>query len=757
MLQRLPVLLLCICIGIGLLGIISSRLPFLSAAEENLGLHILYLLRGPRKPPDDVVVVAIDRESARFLDLPAAPHKWPRTLHARLLAQLKAQQAAVVCFDLIFYDVQNPTADRVFAAAIRSAGNVILSQTIDRRTFSVNGLNGAPTARVNIEKLVSAIPVLADAAAAQAPFPLPKLPVELSQYWRFRPSSGDIPTLPVVTLHLFAKEAVGTFFQLVQKTDPEGSVSLPAAQQGLLPMRQIVQYIAPLFVLFKRKPDLASQMLADLDARPPPDTPARTLSLVKSLIGAYRPGHSRYLNLYGPPRSITTVSYHKALGPLPAGAADTADTGRPFWKGKAVFVGQTESDWYKANDGFYTPFTGKSGLDISGVEIAATAFANLLEDKAVYPLEPLPYYALLFGWGILGALIGFHFSTPVSAGGLLLLNGIYIGTAYLQFKSSGIWYPLVVPILVQTPAAFIAGLICKYRKANAERRNIREAFGHYLPDDVVDRLAANLKNLRTGGQVLYGVCLFTDAESYTTLSETMDPEKLTQVMNDYYEAIFKPIKDNGGIILQVVGDSVLAIWTSPEPNNESKAAACRAAMQISEAVRRFGSGADHVSLPTRIGIHAGEILLGNIGALDHFEYRPVGDIVNTASRLEGLNKFLGTRMLTSEDAFFPDNGYLTRPVGQFVFKGKSRPVQVREILPETNLSSESQISVGRIFTSGLQSFGHGRWEEAEERFRSVMQLDENDGPSRFYLKLCRKFRRSPPSGDWDGTVHLQKK
>lgn len=754
MLHRLPVLLFCICIGTGLLGIICSSLPFLSAAEEKLGLHILYLLRGPQKPPDDVVVIAIDRESARSLDLPAAPHKWPRTLHARLLAQLKAQQAEVVCFDLIFYDAQDPTGDRAFAAAIRNAGNVILSQTIDRRTLSVNDLNGAPTAQVNIEKLVSAIPMLADAAAAQAPFPLPKLPVELSQYWRFRPSTGDIPTLPIVALHAFAAEAFGTFIQLVQKIEPEGSALLPAAQQEPLSIRQIVEAIAPLFVLFKMKPELASQMLTDLEARPPPNISARTLSLIKALIGIYRPGHSRYLNLYGPPRSITTVSYHKALEPLPTGAADTA---RPFWEGKAVFVGQTESDWYKANDGFFTPFTDKTGLDISGVEIAATAFANLLEDKAVYPLEPLPLYTLLCGWGILGALIGFSLSTPVSATGLLLLNGIYIAAAYIQFKSSGVWYPLVVPILVQTPVAFIAGLICKYTKANAERRNIREAFGYYLPDDVVDRLAANLKNLRAGGQVLYGVCLFTDAQSYTTLSETMDPEKLTRVMNAYYRAVFKPIKDNAGIILQVVGDSVLAMWTAPEPKNELKAAACRAAMQITESVRRFNSEADHLPLPTRIGIHAGKIVLGNIGALDHFEYRPVGDIVNTASRLEGLNKFLGTSMLTSEEAFFPENGYLTRPVGQFVFKGKSRPVRVREILSETNFSQEPHVSPDRIFASGLQWFERGRWDKAEKYFRSVLQVDENDGPSRFYLKLCRKFRQSPPSGDWDGVVHLEKK
>jgi adenylate cyclase len=753
MLHRQSALLCCICIGTGLLGIIGSCLPILSAAEENLGLHILYLLRGPQKPPDDVVVVAIDRESARHLRLPTAPHKWPRTLHARLLDQLGIGPAAVVCFDLIFYEPQDQAGDRAFAAAIRSAGNVVLTQTIDRQTLAVDNGGDLPATQVNIEKLVSAIPVLADAAAAQAPFPLPKLPVKLSQYWRFRPSAGDISTLPVVTLHAFAREAFGPFVQLVRKFEPDGSAVLPEPQPGALSIRRIVEAIAPLAALFKKSPDLASQMLTHLEKHPAPGISAQTLQRVKSLIGAYNPGHSRYLNLYGPPGSITTVSYHSALNP-PAGGTDAAPLS---WKGKAVFVGQTESDWYKANDGFYTAFTDKTGLDISGVEIAATAFANLLEDKAVYPLNPLAFYTLLCGWGVIGALIGLHFSTPVSSAGLLVVNGIYMAAAYLHFKSSGIWYPLVVPILVQTPFAFTAGLIFKYARANTERRNIRKAFGYYLPDGVVDRLAANIKNLRTGGQTLFGVCLYTDAQSYTTLSETMDPERLTRVMNAYYEALFKPIKDNGGIILQVVGDSVLAIWTAPEPENDLKAAACRAAVQITESVRRFNAEADHLPLPTRIGIHAGEIVLGNIGAYDHFEYRPVGDIVNTAARLEGLNKYLGTQMLASEDAYSPDNDYLTRPVGRFVFKGKSRPVRVRELRSAAAPLSESRVSMDRIFAAGLQWFERGRWDEAQKSFESIRQMYENDGPTRFYLNQCRKFRQAPPGDDWDGTVHLQNK
>jgi adenylate cyclase len=754
MFHRQPVALYCLCMGVGLLGVLGSLLPIFSDAEENLGLDLLYILRGPEKTRADVLVVAIDSQSAGALDLPLDPHRWPRRLHSQLIEQLTARQAAVVAFDLLFQEPQEEGNDQAFAAAMRSAGNVVLTQAIHGQTMPIPDRNGAPSAHVTIERVISAIPVLADAAIGQAPFPLPKVPIKLNQFWCFRSASGNVPTLPVVAFHLYAKDAFLDFIRLLVEVDKRAADRLAIPREGEVDLRAMVRMIRPLRLLFEDDATLVSRALERLEHYPSGKMSIQHTHQVHSLINLYGSGDSRYLNFYGPAGTIRTISYHRLV--KAAVLPQTKDE-IELQKHTAVFVGQTDSNWIKTHDGFYTAFSGASGQDISGVEIAATAFSNLLEDKGVYPLGPSANLFLLLGWGILMVSVSLFFPTAFSATGLLLLNGSYFYVAFVQFKYSGIWYPLVVPILLQSPIAFIAGLIFKYRKATIERQNIREAFGHYLPDEVVDRLSTNLKSLRLGGQVFYGVCLFTDAQNYTTLSESLDPGSLTELMNAYYETVFRPIKANGGLVLQVVGDSVMALWTASEPKYEIKYAACLAAVEITAAVDRFNRRVGAHAMPTRIGIHAGDMLLGNIGAMDHFEYRPVGDIVNTASRLEGLNKFLGTHVLVSQEAIGPDNGFMERSVGRFVFKGKSQPVHVHELLPQEQYATDEKTAVCRMFASGLAAFQHGRWDEANDWFDQVLGIDPTDGPSLFYIERCRGFRHAPPDGDWDGVVHLDRK
>ena len=754
MFHRQPVVLYCLCMGVGLLGVLCSMLPLFTDAEENLGLHLLYRLRGPVKAPADIVVVAIDSESASALNMPLDPHQWPRMLHSQMIDQLTRQHVAVVAVDLLFQTPQDKVNDHALAGAMRSAGNVILTQAIDRQAMPLFDENGVRTTHVMIERLVSAIPIFADAAIGQAPFPLPKIPIKLNQFWCFRSASGNKPTLPVVAFHIYAKDAFDDFIDLLADVDEHLADALAMPDEGRVDIQTMIQLIQPLRGRFEDDATLVPRALDRLEHYPTKTMSPRTKDLIRSLLMLYASGNSRYLNFYGPPGNVRTISYHRLVN---ASTSPQAHENLKSLKGAAVFVGQTDSNWIKTHDGFYTAFSGESAQDISGVEIAATAFANLLEGKGVFPLKPVGTLILLFGWGALLVWISFYFPTTFSVTGLILLNGVYFYIAFVQFQTRCTWFPLVVPILLQTPVACITGLIYKNRRGMAERKNIREAFGYYLPDDVVDSLSTNLKALNLGGQVFYGVCLFTDAQNYTSLSESMDPASLTDLMNTYYAAIFEPIKANGGLVLQVVGDSVMALWTALEPNNEIKYAACKTAVEIISAVDQFNRRVGRHAMPTRIGIHAGDMLLGNIGAMNHFEYRPVGDIVNTASRLEGLNKFLGTNVLVSRDVISQDNRLPARSVGRFVFKGKSRPVHVYELLTPNRVVMERKKVVDRLFASGLVAFQRGQWDDANHWFHKVLRIDPANGPSLFYIEQCRNFKHQPPDGVWSGVVRLHEK
>ena len=752
MFARQPVAVYCLCVGIGLLGALGGMTHLLSDAEESLGLTTLYRLRGAADSPSAVVVVGIDNASAGALGLPPAPDKWPRRLHARLLEALSARKAKVVAFDMIFHEAQDRRDDLAFAAAMRDAGNVVLTQSIARQDMPVADDGGNRIASLNLERLFSAEPALAEAAAGQAPFPLPKVPVQLNQFWCFRAASGDVPTLPVVALHVYAHAVFGDFLRLLVEVDERLAAVIAFTREEAIDVRTMIRMIRPLHAFFASHATLASQALAALAKRSAVDLTPPHAALIRSLIEVYGGAESRYLNLYGPPGTIRTVSYHRVLDPRGGDAADAVD-----FTGAAVFVGQTEGSWIRSHDGFYTAFSGPSGEDISGVEIAATAFANLLAGRTVRPPTGFARLLLLMGWGALTVIVALRLPTLPGTGVLLLLAGGYLWLAALRFGSDGTWLPLVAPLMVQVPAAFVGGLVWKYRRATLDRRNIREAFGRYLPDDVVDRLSANAQNLRLGGQVFYGICLFTDAQNYTTLSETLDPGALTELMNDYYAALFEPIKANDGMVLQVVGDSVMALWSAPAPDDGLKRAACRAAIGIAAAVKRFNDQAGPHAMPTRVGIHAGEMLLGNIGAMNHFEYRPVGDIVNTASRLEGLNKFLGTHMLVSAAAAPTDGSVSLRPLGRFVFKGKAQPVSVHELRAADLHPAEEQAALDRLFADGLDAFRRRHWDEAGRLFDQAWQRDPGDGPSRFYRRYSAAFGQQPPVADWDGAVRLEAK
>ncbi|MEA1868322.1 MAG: adenylate/guanylate cyclase domain-containing protein [Thermodesulfobacteriota bacterium] len=739
---------------IGMLGMAATLVPRGLDLEENIGLDLLFKMRGVQEAPSEVVVVTVDKISADKLNLPIRPDKWPRSLHARLIENLVRKGAAVIAFDVTFDQPRSPEHDDLFAEAIKNAGNIVLCEHLKKERISLTDAKGMHKGNLDIERLVPPIPSLAESAVALAPFPLPKIPVKLSQYWMFKTGAGDTPTLPVVVFQIFALDVYDEFIHLLGRVSPSQADMLPQDKDLIISSKGVENLIRVLRDIFKKDPLIAEKMLGEIHNSSSLSVDIKRRQVLKSLIKMYQGDISRYLNFYGPPCTVTTISYYQLLQ---LGDNSTVIQKQHDLNGKAVFVGLSRRLWPGQKDGFHTVFSQASGLDISGVEIAASAFANLLEDMSVQPLDFRAHIAFIFVWGVVLGIVCLFLPAAIAAFSVIGLSLLYLAAAHYQFKYTGIWYPLVIPLFFQAPVAYFGTVLWKYFEVNKERQNIRKAFGCYLPDKVVDRLAKNMAYIKSSSHMVYGICLFTDAARYTTLSESMEPKELSSFMNKYWEALFEPVKLHKGIVSDVVGDSMLAIWATAQPDTALRTQACLTALDIAGAVQKFNESHDNLRLPTRIGLHSGYMLLGNIGTINHYEYTPIGDIVNTASRVEGLNKYLGTQIVLSEEVLHQVDGFLTRKLGEFLLVGKTKPVVVYELICLIGESSEQQRRLCAIFNIAMNAFRRQSWEDAIKGFNESMEIHSKDGPSIFYLELCEKYRENPPGKTWDGLVCLEKK
>jgi adenylate cyclase len=730
----------------GILGILASCIPFVLDLEEKAGLDWLFTLRGPRSPPSDVVVVAIDKLSADTLGLPSDPVKWPRQYHAQLIDRLVKAGAAVIVLDIFFGEPRAARDDAALASAIGKAGNVILFAYTKKE---ISPLGGRGSGEMITQRLVPPVTPIATQALALAPFPLPVFPVKVSQFWTFTPGTGDLPTVPLIALQRYAASVYPDLLELLDHSLSSGRRALLDSALQPPDGTKIISSMQALHAVFGNDPALAPRMTEALSGKLHSRFTPRQRRLLRALIGMYGDGESRYLNFYGPARSITTLPYVRVLRPGEAGQQ------RVDLRGKAVFVGYSERLQPERLDEFFTVFSQKSGVHLSGVEIAATAFANLLENMPVRPLPMPGWFLLVFAWGaLIGTVVR---SLPVlpAVAATAALAGLYLGIGTVAFGHAAVWLPLMVPLFVQAPFALFGATLWHYLEVRRERENIRTAFGLYLPSAVVDRLASDTAAGRAEGELMYGTCLYSDAGHYTRLSEHMKPEALAGMMNDYYQSLFQPVREHAGIISDIVGDAMLAIWASRTPDNAMRRRAIEAALEIDDNLNRSSRPDTPQVLATRLGLHSGEILLGSIGAIDHYEYRAVGDIVNSANRIQGLNKTLGTRVLLSQEVLEGIDGFLTREVGTFLLRGKSRPLIIHELVGAQDAAgARDAVERYRLFAEGLMAFREAHWKAAIEIFTQVTAARDSDAVSRFYLDLSLRHQQHPPADDWNGVIRL---
>ncbi len=384
-----------------------------------------------------------------------------------------------------------------------------------------------------------------------------------------------------------------------------------------------------------------------------------------------------------------------------------------------------------------------------GVEIHATIAANLLEGRRIALLAPALEAALLLGLVLLASAT-FLYLRPVA--GVAVLVAMELGAwtgAYLAFSRAGLSIPVIIPALVQLPAAYVVSLIWYYVTTVRERERIRRAFSFYLSPEMIHKIAEDPDSLSLGGEEIVGTALFTDIRGFTSIAEGLSAHETARMLNEYFSEITRTIFETKGTLIKYIGDAVFAIWGAPLRMPDHATQACRAAVAMTRVER----------LVTRIGVHTGSMLVGNLGSSQRFDYTAIGDTVNLAARLESANKLLGTRAVVSgETLAATDGGLVVRALGRFRVVGRSEPVAIYELLGATGEATRPDAAAIERFERSLSELAARRFDAAAAGFEAVRAAcGGSDGASEFFLATIARFRNAPPPDDWDGVVTLETK
>ena len=472
----------------------------------------------------------------------------------------------------------------------------------------------------------------------------------------------------------------------------------------------------------------------------------------------------RWMNYYGPPEEIRVLEKDsiKLPGTIPGlsfwqALEVNASCPAGYFSNKVVIVGSKIKTYfaYERKDEYRSPYTGNNF--IPGVEVQATEFLNLLRHdwltRSTFVQEK---WMVLLGGLFLG--ISLARLRPFTATGAALLIAVLVtGLAQYLFWRHQIWFPWLIIVAVQIPVALLWSILYNSFSAYIQNRLLEQSLGLYLSPKQVQRILKEPGLRQPGGSKQVVSILFSDIAGFSRISEQLDPQDLVLLLNSYYETTIRCIHQTDGTIVDIIGDAIFAIWNAPEFQPDHQERMLNAALMFQKNVRQFNGRQGSFALQTRVGLHTGEVVVGNVGSTEHFDYAAIGDNVNLASRLEGLNKQLDTHVLLTRVAIPPGSGdWLLRPVGHFQFKGLDQFVEVVELVVNAG-GAEDTRAWREAFAVALAEFGKKNFDVAEAAFQRVLELRPNDGPSIFYLKQVADLRLHPVPENWAGEISLKEK
>ncbi len=287
------------------------------------------------------------------------------------------------------------------------------------------------------------------------------------------------------------------------------------------------------------------------------------------------------------------------------------------------------------------------------------------------------------------------------------------------------------------------------------------SFGRYVPTELVQDLIETGREARLGGERRRITVYFSDIAGFTHIGEQLDPAALVEHLGEYLAAMAPIIREEEGLVDKFVGDGILAFFNAPRDLADHAARGCRAALRSQEALQRLAKGWREAGKPVlshRIGLHFGDVLIGNIGTPDRFEYTAMGDAVNLASRLEQLNKVFGTTIVAS-DELRAETGleFEWRLLDRVVVVGREEGTLVSELLGERGRVEPEILHARDVYEEALSAYVTRRFADAADLFRQAAALRPNDRAAALMAARAETLAADPPAEEWDGVFALTTK
>lgn len=421
-------------------------------------------------------------------------------------------------------------------------------------------------------------------------------------------------------------------------------------------------------------------------------------------------------------------------------------------EGKIAFIAQT--------------FTGSGDIgnfplenDIPNVMAHVIAMDNMMNERALVPPLRGQKFIVPFLVSFLAWLLWQHSEKQksISAPLVVLLpvvpGAIFLIFFFLNFIVEPIVPTLVALGLVTTQSAYA------YMVEAARRHELRKMFSAAVSSRVLEMMEQNPGEISLKGQRLDATIFFSDLAGFTSISEKLSPQALSQLLNRYLTPMSEIIINQDGYVDKYEGDAIMAVWGVPTPDEKHAEKACHAALTQLESLRVLSKQVKEemdVELKVRIGINSGEVSAGNMGSEKKFQYTVMGDAVNLASRLEPINKDYGSTIIIGEvtHQYLPKDQFVTRLLDKIVVKGKTRAVYIYELVGFAGTDYGDWIPQ---YENSLKYLWQQNWDLAESSFNQVLSLKPEDPATQQMLARIQIYRAVPPSGDWDGAFIRDRK